>query len=97
MAYTGDRAPDAAMVALARGADLLLAEATFPDRVPGEHRSGLSTAAEAGREAGEAGVPRLLLTHLWPGTNPDDARRGASTAFDGSIEVASEGLVAEVA
>lgn len=96
VAYTGDRAPDAAVAVLARASDLLVAEATFPERVPDEQRSGLSTAVEAGREAREAGVERLLLTHLWPGTDPDDARRAASGAFAGPISVAAEGLVVGV-
>jgi ribonuclease BN (tRNA processing enzyme) len=63
LVYTGDTGPCDRVVQLARGADVLLAEAAHP---PG---SGLPTGLHlTGREAGEhaaaAGVGRLLLTHV---------------------------------
>ena len=48
---------------LARGADVLLCESTWsdgPERPPGVHLSG----RQAGRTARQAGVERLLLTHV---------------------------------
>jgi ribonuclease Z len=61
----GDTMPCPAVVELARGADLLVHEATFGEA----HRDlapmrGHSTAAQAATVAREAGVQRLVLTHF---------------------------------
>ena len=48
VAYTGDTGPSPEVVALARGADLLLAEATYVDQVPEDSRRHLSSARQAG-------------------------------------------------
>jgi len=96
IAYTGDAAPDPALVDLARDADVLLAEASFVDAVPGEDRPTLSSARDAGRQAAEAGVGALVLTHLLPGT---DRRRSAAAArapFGGPVRVARPGLTMSV-
>jgi len=87
VAYTGDTGPDPAVVLLARGADLFLAEATHPVEAP----EFLTSARDAAAQAVRAGVGRLVLTHLWPGTDPDEARAAAS-GFDGPIQVARAGL-----
>src|SRR3989442_558068 len=61
--YSSDTEPCDAVVALARGADTLIHEATFPDRDRG--RFGVhSTAGEAGAVAARAGVRRLILAHI---------------------------------
>jgi ribonuclease BN (tRNA processing enzyme) len=92
MAYTGDTGPSPGIVALARDADLFLAEASFPEHVPpSRDPSCLSTARQAGEYAEAAGVGRLVLTHLWPGTDPAAAHH-AATAFRGAIDVAEPGL-----
>ncbi|SEH01750.1 Ribonuclease BN, tRNA processing enzyme [Nonomuraea solani] len=54
LAYTGDSGPSPALVDLARGADLLLAESTFVDQVPQDSRGHLSSAYQAGRQAEQA-------------------------------------------
>jgi ribonuclease BN (tRNA processing enzyme) len=64
LAYTGDTGPTSEVVELARDADVLLAEATFADRVPPDSRRYLSNASQAGRHAADASAGRLLLTHL---------------------------------
>jgi ribonuclease BN (tRNA processing enzyme) len=81
---SGDTRRSDALVALARGADVLVHEAMLPagvDRlvagVPnasGLKRSILShhtTAEDAGRVAQAAGVGTLVLSHLVPAEDPD--------------------------
>ncbi len=63
--YCTDTVPCAATVALAREADLLIHESTYDGTLAAEARQrGHSTAGEAARMAREAGVRRLLLTHI---------------------------------
>jgi ribonuclease BN (tRNA processing enzyme) len=47
-------------------------------------------AAEAGAVARDAGVERLMLTHVWPRNPLDRVREEASTTFGGTIEFARE-------
>jgi ribonuclease BN (tRNA processing enzyme) len=93
IAYTGDTGPSPDVVELARDADLLLAEATYVDQVPEDDRHYLSSARQAGRQAADADVGHLLLTHLWPGTDPAAARTAAADGYEGQIGVATAGLV----
>lgn len=99
VSITGDTRPCAATALAARGADVLVHEATFGDdeadrAVETKH----STAREAGRIAREAGVGRLVLTHLstrydhaWQ-TLADQAR----AEWPGPLDVAQDGWVLEV-
>ncbi|NNF58955.1 MAG: MBL fold metallo-hydrolase, partial [Rhodothermaceae bacterium] len=66
LAYSCDTAKSANVVQLARGADLLVHEAT--GTVPGVHAS----AEEAAETAAQAGVYRLVLVHLPSGQTDDD-------------------------
>ncbi|MEO3860452.1 MBL fold metallo-hydrolase [Acrocarpospora sp. B8E8] len=96
LAYTGDTGPSPDVVDLARGADLLLAEATYVDRVPEDSRRHLSSARQAGRQAKKADARHLLLTHLQPGTDPTAAQAAASAEYDGEIGIATSGLVMDL-
>jgi ribonuclease BN (tRNA processing enzyme) len=94
LAYTGDCGPDPGVVELARGADVLIAEATYVDQVRDPSDVGkLSSARDAARQANEAGSGRLVLTHLWPGTDPKAAIAAARELFDGPIAIATPDLV----
>ena len=95
-AYTGDAAPDPALVALARDADVLLAEASFIDALPAEDPPTLSSAREAGRQATEARVGTLVLTHLLPGTDRRRSAAAARAGFRGPVRVARPGLTISV-
>ena len=50
----------------------------------------------AARIASEAGVKRLVLTHLCPGEKPERLAREAAAHFAGDILVAEDGLAIEV-
>jgi ribonuclease BN (tRNA processing enzyme) len=89
LAYTGDTGPGETAVELARGADLLLSEATHVD---GDELDFHLTARQAAAYATEAGVDRLVLTHLEPGVDPVRSLAEAREAFAGEITVASPGL-----
>jgi ribonuclease BN (tRNA processing enzyme) len=93
--YTGDSGPCEALVTLARGAHTLLAEASWtddPDRPPKLHLSG----RQAGELAAEAGVRRLVLTHLQPWTDRAAILAEAHAAFDGEILLAEVGADYEI-
>ncbi|GAA3914942.1 MBL fold metallo-hydrolase [Amorphoplanes auranticolor] len=92
LAYTGDCGPSPEVVALARDADLLIADATHPGAVPQEDLGLLSGPRDAGRQAREAGVRRLLLAHLWPGTDHSAAIAEAAAEYPGPVGVAVPGL-----
>jgi ribonuclease BN (tRNA processing enzyme) len=92
LAYTGDRGPSAEMVTLARGADLLLAEASSVNPPTDDNAGVLGDAVLAGDEAARAGVGRLLLTHMFPGTDPDAALAAATARFTGPTGVATADL-----
>lgn len=84
LTYTGDTGWSDAVVDLARGSDLLLAEATFvdgPDLPPGIHLSGRL----AGRMAAEAGVRALMITHVPPWHVAGLAVAEACAEFDGGV------------
>ena len=80
MVYSADTTRHEGLVRFAAGADLLLCEATIAETgpVPIPHM----TAAEAGETAREAGVGRLLLTHLWCDESEERCLRAARTAFE---------------
>ncbi len=63
LVYTGDTGPCDRVVELARGADVLLAEAAHPPG-PGLPEGLHLTGRQAGEHAAAAGVGRLLLTHV---------------------------------
>jgi ribonuclease BN (tRNA processing enzyme) len=91
LCYTGDSGPCAALVTLAGGVDVLLAEASWthsPDRPPDLHLSG----RQAGELATEAGVGRLVLTHVPPWTDRDAVLAEAKGAFTGDVVLAEAGV-----
>lgn len=95
LAYTGDTGPQpGAVERLGSGADLLLAEAAMleSDPVTDLHLTG----RRAAEGAAAAGARRLVLTHIRPDRDPADTLREARTAYDGTIEVAEEGMTMEV-
>jgi ribonuclease BN (tRNA processing enzyme) len=88
VAYTADTSPGAHALEAARGADLLLAEATLPEQFAG--MSPHLTAGEAGELARDAGAGMLVLVHVWPTNDRFEMARTAAEAFGGQVEVGCE-------
>ena len=88
IAYSGDSEPCAAVVGLARGADILLHEATNQRVAPGH-----STPAEAGQVAAKADVTRLVLVHFDARLDPALLCAQAAKAFGGPVEVGQDWTV----
>jgi ribonuclease BN (tRNA processing enzyme) len=95
LAYSGDTGESAALVVLAKSADVLLCEASFLDR-PGLPTGLHLTGREAGEHATRAGVGHLVLTHLVPGNDQDRTLAEAVGAFSGAVSLASSGLVLDL-
>jgi ribonuclease Z len=83
--YSSDTEPSPELALLAKGADLLLHEATGE----GVGHSGASQAAEVARQAG---VRKLMLIHYRPDADPADLAAAARTVFSGEVEVAADGM-----
>lgn len=99
LVFSGDSRPCAGTLLASLGADLLVHDSTFGDAEKDRARETFhATAREAARVAREAGVSRLVLTHL--STRYDrDYRLLLSQAreeFAGEVEVASDGLSIEL-
>jgi hypothetical protein len=97
MVYTGDCGPCSDVVHLADQADLLVAEATFIEQVPLDSVGMLCSSGDAGQQASEGQVRRLVLTHLWPGLDPARARDQARQFYGGPTDVARPGLTIPLA
>ena len=96
--YTGDTTPCPAITELARGADLLIHEATFgEDERERARETGHSTAREAATVASEAGVKRLVLTHISARYTREapELRAEAAEVF-AAVEIARDGMMVEV-
>jgi ribonuclease BN (tRNA processing enzyme) len=107
---SGDTAPSPNLVALARGADILVhevfddsADLSDEDTWEAERRmhhllTSHTPLSQVGKVAADAGVGRLVLTHFIPGDDelPDAFWREGVTSFDGEVIVGSDLLELEL-
>lgn len=99
LVLSGDTRPCGTLIEAARGADLLIHEATFSESEKDRAlETTHSTALEAGQVAAAAQAKRLVLTHLSSRYDhrPGVLRREARQAFDGPVEVAEDGMEIEL-
>lgn len=94
LGYTADTGPEWAPAALGAPLDLLLSDASFTSDREGhsKHCSG----RQAGRLAREAGVRRLMLTHIWAVTDRAALQAEAEAAYGAPVELARAGETYEV-
>jgi ribonuclease BN (tRNA processing enzyme) len=99
LVLSGDTTYAESIVALARGADVLVHEAHMADERPANPRYAPiwdaiaaihATPEQAGRAAREAQVRRLIVTHLKPDIDPEAIKRRCASEFDGEVTVAHD-------
>lgn len=88
--YTADTGESAAVAEAARGADLLLVEASLTEQYASKRMFGHLTAAEAAAMGRDSGAKRVLLTHLYPGIDLAQLVREAKPVLS-HAELAEEG------
>ena len=88
-AFSSDTGPDWSLAALSDhdGIDLAFVESTYVEATYPPNAPHLS-ARLAATMAAEAGVRRLVLTHLLPGEDPNAHLAEARASFGGSVSVA---------
>jgi ribonuclease Z len=95
--YTGDTMPSENLVMLAENADLLIHEATFDDELAERAREdGHSTPSQAAEIAKEAGVKRLILTHISARYKDADLLKEQAKKVFSSTELAKDFLKIEL-
>lgn len=85
--YSGDTDYCPGLIALARDADVLIAECSFPDD---KKVTGHLTPSLVGRAARESGCRKVVLTHLYPPCDTCDIAQAVQGEFAGTVIVAED-------
>ncbi len=88
LVYTGDTGLDEGLVRWAAGCDLLLAECSVPEPIPGVHHL---TPQTAGELALRTGTKRLVLTHFYPPVEATDIAAAVAGSYTGPVTLANDG------
>jgi len=91
--YSSDTSPCASLIALARGADILIHEATFLHSDAARAAAdGHTTGFQAGEVAKQAGVKRLFLCHFGADLHGrlDELHQEAMQSYQGPVEIPEE-------
>jgi ribonuclease BN (tRNA processing enzyme) len=99
LVYGADCAPNDALEAFARDAELFVVEATLLEPEPEAETvadRGHLTAGEAGEMAARAGAHRVVVTHYSDMLDADRVRGDAERALGRAVELAVEGAVYDV-
>ncbi|MBW2090746.1 MAG: ribonuclease Z [Deltaproteobacteria bacterium] len=87
LAITGDTDFSQNLIDLARGADLLITECSFPE---GQKVEGHLVPSLAGTAARKAGIKALALTHFYPECEGQDLLSPIKKEFNGSVTLAED-------
>lgn len=87
--FSGDTDVCENLITLARGADLLVLECSFPDALKVQ---GHLTAGECGQIAQKAGVQKVLLSHFYPPCEKADILGECRRHYKGEVILASDSL-----
>jgi len=87
LVYSGDTGYCEEMVDLAKDADLLILESSFPD---GQGVEGHLTPSQAGEIAARAGATRLVLTHFYPDCLGSDMEGQCRRTYQGELILATD-------
>lgn len=93
--YTADTGESAAVTEAAKGADLLLVEASLTEEYISKRIFGHLTAAEAAAMGRDSGAKRVLLTHLYPGLDLAELLAEARPVL-GTVELVEEGATYQI-
>lgn len=85
--YSGDTDYCENVVSLAKNADVLITECSFPDELKAPNHL---APASAGRIAHEAEVNTLVLTHLFPECDKFNIKKQAQKIFKGKVIIAKD-------
>ncbi len=96
LVYSGDTGPCTSLEQIAKGCDLLLAEASFVETATNNPPNLHLTGKQAAEIAERAGVGRLVLTHIPPWYEPETVLAEAAPHFSGDVSLASCGASYDV-
>jgi ribonuclease BN (tRNA processing enzyme) len=86
---TGDTAASPDLPSFLEGCDVLVADCSLDE--PSESIAHLSV-EETARLARDAGVGRLVATHLFPGLDPEVVKKRLEAIYEGAVQMARDGL-----
>ncbi len=89
--YTADTMYFDKLLSFCKDTHILIAEATLQNIDRNLEDLGHMTARRAGELARNAGVKRLILTHIWPEYRREQSLLEAQNSFDGEVTVGNRG------